>query len=161
MTVTDVEKDLAARTMTITAQFAAPPERVWQIWDDPRQLERWWGPPTHPATVVDHDLRAGGHVTYFMTSQDGEKFHGWWSVLSAEPPHRLTLEDGFGDDPGRPADGMPVTALEVTLSAVDSGTRMVIRSTYPSTEAMEQLLAMGMDEGMRQALSQIEKILAG
>ena len=60
MTVTNVHKDPDARTMTITAEFDAPVERVWQMWADPRQLERWWGPPTYPATFVDHDLSPGG-----------------------------------------------------------------------------------------------------
>ncbi len=47
----------SARTMTLEAEFDASPERVWQLWADPRQLERWWGPPTYPATVTTHDLR--------------------------------------------------------------------------------------------------------
>ena len=41
MTVTAVRKDPQALTMTIDAEFDAPPERVWQLWADPRQLERW------------------------------------------------------------------------------------------------------------------------
>jgi uncharacterized protein YndB with AHSA1/START domain len=45
MTVTDIRKDPKARTMTLDAEFQATPERVWQLWADPRQLERWWGPP--------------------------------------------------------------------------------------------------------------------
>ena len=57
MTVTAVRKDPAARRMTLEAEFAASAARVWQLWADPRQLERWWGPPTHPATVTAHDLR--------------------------------------------------------------------------------------------------------
>ena len=63
MTVTSVHKDPEALTMTITAEFDATVERAWQLWADPRQLERWWGPPTYPATVVDHDLAPGGRVT--------------------------------------------------------------------------------------------------
>ena len=43
MTVTNVDKDLDARTLTITAEFDAPLERVWELWADPRKLERWWG----------------------------------------------------------------------------------------------------------------------
>ena len=73
MTVTSVHKDPEALTMTITAEFDAPVEQVWQMWADPRQLERWWGPPTYPATVVDHDLTPGGRVTYFMTGPEGDK----------------------------------------------------------------------------------------
>ena len=58
MPVTDVQHDLDNLTLTITAEFAAPVERIWQVYADPRQLEKVWGPPTYPATVVDHDLRA-------------------------------------------------------------------------------------------------------
>ena len=85
MTVTDVVKDTENRRMTITAEFGAPVERVWQIWADPRQLERWWGPPTYPATVVDHDLSPGGAVNYFMTSPEGDKHAGWWRLSAAVP----------------------------------------------------------------------------
>ena len=85
MTVTNVVKDPERRTMTITAEFGAPVERVWQIWADPRQLERWWGPPTYPATVVDHDLAEGGTVNYFMTGPDGDKHAGWWRVSAIAP----------------------------------------------------------------------------
>ncbi|WP_367618868.1 SRPBCC domain-containing protein [Brevibacterium sp.] len=55
----------------MVAEFAAPPERVWEVYADPRQLEKVWGPPTYPATVVDHSLVPGGRVTYYMTSPEG------------------------------------------------------------------------------------------
>ena len=86
MTVISVEKDAESLTMTIIAQFDAPTTRVWQVWQDPRQLERWWGPPTYPATVVGHDLTPGGSVTYFMTGPEGETHHGWWRVSAVEAP---------------------------------------------------------------------------
>ena len=54
MTVTSVTKDPEALTMTVVSELDATVERAWQLWADPRQLERWWGPPTYPATVVDH-----------------------------------------------------------------------------------------------------------
>lgn len=72
MPVTDVQQDLDNLTLTITADFAAPVERIWQIYADPRQLEKVWGPPDCPATFVDHDLRPGGRANYFMTGPNGE-----------------------------------------------------------------------------------------
>lgn len=160
MSVTRVEKDVAARTMTVTAHFDAAVEKVWQVWEDPRKLERWWGPPSHPATMVDHDLAPGGRVSYYMTGPDGAKYHGWWRVLSVEAPHRLGFEDGFADDTGAPSADLPVTQTDVTLSPDPAGgTTMVIVSTYPSPEAMEQVLAMGMEEGFTLALNQIDALL--
>jgi len=161
VTVTSVEKDPASRTMTIVSEFAAPVARVWQVWEDPRQLERWWGPPTYPATVVDHDLTPGGRVTYFMTGPEGDKHGGWWRVVAAEPPNRLEFEDGFADEAGNENPDLPVTTTRVSLSEqAGGGTRMEIVSTFPSTEAMEQMIDMGMEEGITQSVGQIDGILA-
>jgi uncharacterized protein YndB with AHSA1/START domain len=161
MTVTNIDKDLDALTMTITAEFDSPIERVWDLWANPRLLERWWGPPTYPATFLNHDLVPGGSVTYFMTGPEGDKHGGWWRIVSVDVPNHLTFEDGFADDTGRPNADMPVTAADVRLLTRSvGGTRMVITSTFASRDNMEQLLAMGMDEGMKAAMGQMDGLLA-
>jgi uncharacterized protein YndB with AHSA1/START domain len=161
MTVTDVHKDLESATMTITTEFDAPVERVWQLWADPRLLERWWGPPTYPATFVDHDLVPGGTMTYYMTSPEGDRFHGWWRISTTDEPKALAFEDGFADSEGNQNDDLPTTRAEVRIEELSRGrTRMTIESSFPSTEAMQQLMEMGMEEGLRAAMGQIDGILA-
>jgi uncharacterized protein YndB with AHSA1/START domain len=161
MTVTGVRKDTNALTMTIDAEFDASPERVWQLWADPRQLERWWGPPTYPATVDSHDLRPGGRVEYHMTGPEGDQPRGYWEILETDPPRSLAFRDGFANDDGTPNTDLPTGEARVRIEEVGGGrTRMSIESTFPSTEAMEQVLAMGMEEGMTQAMGQIDAILA-
>lgn len=160
MTVTALTKDPVSATMTVVAEFDAPVDRVWGLWENPRLLERWWGPPTHPATMVDHDLTPGGRVSYYMTGPDGERYHGWWRVLAVDAPHGLEVEDGFGDDEGNPNPDMPVTMMRVTLEERDGGgTRMTLLSTFPSADVMEQMAAMGMEEGIQQALGQCDALL--
>ena len=160
MTVVNVHKDLAARTMTITAEFDAPVERVWQMWADPRLLERWWGPPTYPATFVDHDLSPGGDMRYYMTSPEGDRYHGWWRIAEVDAPKHLSFVDGFADADGNHNTEMPTTNAEVRIEERGQGrTRMTIESTFPSTEAMEQMLTMGMEEGITLAVGQIDDLL--
>ena len=161
MTVTAVRKDSHTLTMTLDAEFEASPERVWQLWADPRQLERWWGPPTYPATFTKHDLAPGSHIEYHMTGPEGDQPKGFWDVLETDPPHRLVLRDGFANDDGTPNDAFGVGEMEVTIESVGGGrTRMSIESRFASAEQMEQLLAMGQEEGMTQAVGQIDAILA-
>jgi uncharacterized protein YndB with AHSA1/START domain len=161
MTVTNVEKDRDQLTMTITSEFDAPVARVWQLWDDPRQLERWWGPPEYPATFVDHDLVAGGRVSYFMTGPEGDQPHGWWSVTAVDAPRHLEFEDGFAHENGTPDPDMPVMSMRVSIDELPSGgTRMAIETKFASVEAMEQIVTMGMEEGMASALGQIDGLLA-
>ena len=160
MTVTAVRKDANTLTMTLVAEFEASPERVWQLWADPRQLERWWGPPSYPATFTKHDLAPGSHIEYHMTTPEGDQPKGFWDVLETDPPHRLVLRDGFANDDGTPNDDFGVGKMEVTIESVGGGrTRMSIESGFISAEAMEQILAMGMEEGLTQAVGQIDAIL--
>jgi len=161
MTVTAVRKDPETLTMTLDAEFEASPERVWQLWSDPRQLERWWGPPTYPATFTVHDLRVGSRIEYHMTGPEGDQPKGYWVVDEVEPPHRLVFRDGFARDDGSPNTDLPEGIARVTIASVGDGrTRMSIESVFPSVEAMEQVLAMGMEEGLTEAVGQIDAILA-
>jgi len=161
MTVTDVQKDPGTMTMTITTAFDAPVDQVWRVWSDPRLLERWWGPPTYPATVVEHDLSPGGTIRYYMTGPEGDRHGGWWRVISVDPPHALEFEDGFSDESGRPNADMPTVINRVQLSnSPNGGTQMSILAKFPSPEAMEQMMTMGMDEGFTAAIGQIDELLA-
>jgi uncharacterized protein YndB with AHSA1/START domain len=161
VTVLNVVKNLEALTMNVTAEFDATLERVWQLWADPRQLERWWGPPTYPATVTAHDLRPGGRVSYYMTGPDGDQHGGLWEIVEVDPPRSLVFRDLFAEANGEPDTKFPITIARVTLETVDDGkTRMSITSEFPTVAAMEQQLAMGMEQGLTQAVGQIDAILA-
>ena len=152
MSVVSVIKDAEARTLTITARFDAPIARVWQVWSDPRQLERWWGPPAYPATVTEHDLVPDGAVAYTMTGPDGDRHHGRWRVRATDPPHTLEFEDG--------APNTPSGTIRVELSEpARGGTQMVITVAWESDEGFEWMLATGTDAGMTAAVGQIDALL--
>jgi uncharacterized protein YndB with AHSA1/START domain len=161
MAVTAVRKDPQALTMTLDAEFDASAERVWQLWADPRQLERWWGPPTYPATFTKHDLAPGSRVEYHMTGPEGDQPRAYWDILEVDAPHRLVVRDGFANDDGTPNDEMPRNEVVATIEPIDAGrTRMSIAAHFPSTEAMQMQVAMGMVEGLTEAVGQIDAILA-
>jgi uncharacterized protein YndB with AHSA1/START domain len=161
MPVTTVQKDAQKLTMILTAEFDATPERIWQLWADPRQLERWWGPPTYPATFTRHDLTPGSRVEYHMTGPAGDQPRGYWDIVEVDPPRRLVFRDGFANDDGTPNADLPVGEARIRIEPIgDNRTQMSIESIFASVEAMEQVLAMGMEEGMTQAVNQIDAILA-
>ena len=96
-----------------------------------------------------------------MTTPQGEQPRGYWVVQEVEPPHRLVFHDGFANDDGSPNTDLPLGIERVTIASVGEGrTRMSIESVFPTAEAMEQVLAMGMEEGLKEAVGQIDAILA-
>jgi uncharacterized protein YndB with AHSA1/START domain len=159
MTVVSTTQDPDRLTLTIVAELAAPPARVWELWADPRRLERWWGPPGWPATFVEHDLTVGGRSHYLMTGPEGEQAHGWWRVVAVDEPRALEFEDGFADESGAADPDLPVTVGRVELEGTAEGTRMTITSRFATADQMQQLAGMGMVEGMTSAIEQMDALL--
>jgi uncharacterized protein YndB with AHSA1/START domain len=160
MPVLDVEKDLDRHTMTVTAEFAAEVERVWALYADPRRLERHWGPPGWPATFVQHELVPGSRSHYYMTGPDGEQPHGMWIVRSVDEPRSFEVDDAFADEHGEPDTEVGFMRMRAEFEPVDGGTRVRFVSTFGSLEQLQHMLDMGMEEGLTQAMGQIDALLA-
>jgi uncharacterized protein YndB with AHSA1/START domain len=161
MPVTDVKKDLDALTLTITAEFGAAAERMWRLWADPRELERWWGPPSYPATFLEHELVPGSRSAYFMTGPDGTRWNGWWRIDEVEPPHRLRIEDSPGEDADSANEHEPLESMVVTIAEKDGLTTMSVQCSFSDLAGMERMVEMGMERGMVEAYGQIDALLQG
>ena len=160
MTVTSVDTDYDSLSIALIAEFDSPIDQVWELWSDPRKLERWWGPPGYPATFEKHDLSPGGEVTYRMTGPEGDKHHGVWRVTAAAAPTSLEFTDSFADANWTPIADTPVTTASVRLTERDGGTRMEIRMTFETREDMERIVETGTVEGLKQAVTQMDGLLA-
>src|SRR5262245_28534480 len=160
MTIVSVEKDFEALSLVMLVEFEAPIERVWQLWADPRLLERWWGPPTHPSTVVTHQLAPGGEVTYYMTGPGGETSRGLWRVTSVDPPRALEFTDGFADDDWTLKTETPTTAARVQLTEQAGITRMELRFVFESRDHMAALERIGAFDIFAQSVAQMDALLS-
>jgi uncharacterized protein YndB with AHSA1/START domain len=159
MPITSVHKDPEALTMTVVADFAAPLERLWDAYADPRQLEKFWGPPTYPATFTRHDMVAGGRSAYAMVGPDGDVPRGYWEFLDVKAPRSFEVRDGFCHPDGTPNTEMPSMRMTFDFEATESGSRLTITTFFDTVDELEQLLNMGMEEGMRLAMGQIDGVL--
>jgi uncharacterized protein YndB with AHSA1/START domain len=158
MSVTSVDTDYENLTITLIADFEAPIEQVWELWSDPRKLERWWGPPTHPATFEKYDLTAGGEAIYNMKGPDGAMW-GAWRIKAVDPPTSLEFINAYADPDGTPVAHMPIFTVTVRLTEHHSGTRMEMRSRFESREEMERMVDMGTVDGFQQAVDQFDGLL--
>jgi uncharacterized protein YndB with AHSA1/START domain len=161
MTITSVDTDYDSLTVTLIADFDNPIDQVWELWSDPRKLERWWGPPGHPATVEKHALIPGGEVTYFMTGPEGARHRGMWRVTSVDPPASLQFIDAFADSDGAPLEDSPLSEIRVRLLEREGGTRMEMRMTFETREDMERIVDLGTVEALKQGVSEMNRLLSG
>lgn len=158
MTVITSSIDAEDLSMTVVAEFDASPERVWNVWEDPRKLERWWGPPAYPATFTRYEFRVGGQCRYRMTGPEDFRHHGWWRIDVLDAPRRIELVNGLAGDDGEPVPGIEPMGGVITFEPIATGTRMTALNKFADADQMEKL-AMGMQEGMTAAMGQIDALL--
>lgn len=159
MPITSVTKDPEALTMTVVAEFPATVQRLWDAYADPRQLEKFWGPVEWPATFTRHDFAVGGRSDYYMTGPDGERSGGFWEFLAVEPGKSFEVRDGFATDDGGENTELPSMRMVFTFESIDGGSRVTTTTHFPSLEVLEQLVGMGMEEGMKSAMSQMDAVI--
>ena len=159
MTVISSNTNAEQLTLELVSEFDAAPEQVWDVWQNPRKLERWWGPPGYPATFTRHEFAVGGQSRYHMTGPEGDKHYGWWRIDVLEDPRRLEFANGLAGDDGEPVPGLAPAGGIVELEEAGGGTRMLVRTNFVDVEQMERMLGMGMQEGMGMALGQIDGLL--
>ena len=160
MPVTSVTTDREALTMTLVADFPVPVERLWRAFADPRQLERFWGPPGYPTTFDTYDLRPGGFAHYWMTSPEGQRFHGRWDFTEIEEPHRIVILDSFADEKGEIDTSIGTGHMTFTFESTPTGSRYTALSRNETLEDLEKVLEMGQVEGMTLAIGQLDTVLA-
>ena len=159
MSVTSVDADYDNLTITLIAEFGASIARIWELWSDPRRLERCLGPPGHPATVERHELTAGGEITFVMTGPEGDTSRGIWRFEAVDPPTSLEFRDSFADADGAPRTDLPASRVRIRLTEREGSTRMEMVSTFESREDMHRRVDMGEVEGVREAVGQMDALL--
>ena len=160
MPITSVVTDADACTLTVVADFDVPQQRLWEAYIDPRQIERFWGPPEYPSTFTQHDARPGGRSSYVMVGPGGDRSAGFWEWISVDAPHGFVVHDGFAHEDGTPNTDMPSMRMEFSFVETERGSQLTTVTRFGSAEQLEQLLAMGMEEGMRAAMAQIDAVVA-
>jgi uncharacterized protein YndB with AHSA1/START domain len=153
--LTAVTKDAATLTLTVVGDYAVPQQRLWDAFADPRQLERFWGPPAFPATFTRHDFTVGGRAEYFLTLPEGNRWHGSWKFIAVNPISSFEALDGEdnADDENMPA------GMKFAFATTPTGSRITIVTQFSSIQAMEETIP-GMEEGLRAAMPQLDSLLA-
>lgn len=148
------------REIIIERIFNAPRELVFKAWTEPEQLKQWYGPKTWPVTLCKIDLRPGGIWHYCMTGPNGEQAWGKAVYQEIVAPERLVYTDSFSDADGNVNADLPTMQTTVTFTDESGKTKLVSRSIYPTAADVKKVLDMGMAEGLTEALSNLDALLA-
>jgi uncharacterized protein YndB with AHSA1/START domain len=143
----------ADRTFVTTRVFDAPRELVYKAWTDPKQLAQWFPPKDFTAPVCDVDPRPGGVFRVDMKGPDGVVFPGSGLFREVVPNERFAFTfKGDGDVP-------PPILVTVILEAQGNKTKLTIKQTAETVAAYEDLVKLGVAEGLRESFDKLDELL--
>ena len=108
---------------------------MFELFTDPRELTKWWGPHGFTTPGIQLDLRVGGSYRFTMQPPDGEAFHLSGDFLEVHPPERLKFT--FRWDEPAPDDRETVVVL--SLESRGGATRVSLRQAEFATEERLEL----------------------
>ena len=121
------------KVLRIERLIATTPERLFELWTDPEQLTKWWGPEGYTTPKYALDVRPGGRWRTSMRTPDGQNRTVSGIYRALEPPRRLVFTWGWDDDAGMRGHETEVT---VTFEPAPGGTRMtLVQQAFTDTDS--------------------------
>lgn len=161
-----LEHNTKGTTLTLSRTFDAPRDLVYSMWTDGEKLKEWWRPGpgwTVPVSHMDH--RVGGTWHYMMKGPDDSSewanMESWGitTYLEITPPEKIVYEDGFSDETGVVNTDMPTSTTTLEFFDEDGKTRIKSTTTYATEKALQQVLQMGMLEGVAATFDCLDEVL--
>ena len=151
--------DKEKNTITTKRKFAAKRQLVWDCHTKSELLDRWFSPKPLTTKTKFMDFREGGHWLYAMVEPNGQEYWGRMDYQTIRPIDGYTLLDGFCDDTGALNPALPRAAWDATFSDVGAHTLVQTVVSYPSAEALQQVIQMGLKEGLTSTLERLDELL--
>lgn len=153
------------RDIVITREFGAPRQLVWDVWTQPKHVEKWFGPKGFTTRVDEMDFRVGGRNSYVMIGPDGKEYPGTGIYQEIVPIEKIVSSDDFGDDftlpEGLTKDDLPQGLVQTYLfDDLGERTKLTIIVSHPTLEDKKKHEAMGVVEGWNSSLDKTEEYLA-
>ena len=142
------------REILITRSFDAPARIVFEAFTRPEHVRRWWAPRSRGEMLqCDIDFRVGGAWRFLMRARGGFEVGFSGVFLEIEAPHRVVQTENFDPFPDSPS------TVTVLLAERAGTTTLTSRSLYPSKEIRDQVIASGMESGMRESMLQLTELV--
>ncbi|MDM0078095.1 SRPBCC domain-containing protein [Variovorax sp. J2P1-59] len=151
--------DKEKNTITTKRTFAAKRQLVWDCYTKSELLDRWFAPKPLTTKTKFMDFREGGYWHYAMVEPNGQEYWGRMDYQTIQPIDSYTSLDGFCDDTGALNPALPRSKWNVTFS--DAGTHTLVETvvSYASAEALQQVMQMGLKEGLTSTLERLDELL--
>ncbi|MBV6639593.1 MAG: SRPBCC domain-containing protein [Cyclobacteriaceae bacterium] len=151
--------DKEKNTITVKREFAANRALIWDCYTKSELLNEWFAPEPFTTKTKSMDFSEGGHWHYAMVDPEGTEYWGWTTYTKIQPIDFYDTQDAFSDSEGNVNKDLPQAEWHVEFADKGNNTLVVTTVQYDSLEALDQVINMGMKDGMTSTLERLDKLL--
>lgn len=155
----NVTQNAAARQITVSKNFDAPIDTIWQAFTSSNELDKWWAPKPWKAETKDMNFAVGGRWLYAMVSPEGQKHWSTINYTAIQKPHYFEARDAFTDEAGNENTGMPSADWRIDFNENNGNTKVEMTLTFATEEDMNKLVEMGFNDGIQMTLENLAQQL--
>lgn len=146
------------KTVTITKEFAAGIDLVWDAYTKPELLDQWWAPKPLTSRTKAMDFEVGGRRFYAMVTPDGGERWVVQKYTSITPKTNFKLFNAFADAEENLE--LPGSDWDLTFSEGEGRTKVHISIYNESLDRLEKMIEYGFREGTMSQLQNLEDLLS-
>lgn len=146
------------KTVSITKEFDAERDLVWDAYTKPELLDQWWAPRPFASRTKVMEFREDGRRFYAMVSPEGQERWAVQRYTSITPKTNFKFVNAFADENENPE--LPGSDWDLNFSEQDGKTKVHISIYNESLERLERMIEMGFKEGFTMTLGQLTELLA-
>lgn len=146
-------------TLTITREFAAERQLVWDCYTKKELLNQWFAPKPLTTKTKSMEFKNGGHWHYAMVEPNGTEYWGWTEYHNINPIDFYETIDAFCNEKGEINTNLPSAKWTVSFTDKEKNTLVKTIVTYASLSDLEAVINMGMEEGMMSTLQRLDELL--
>jgi uncharacterized protein YndB with AHSA1/START domain len=150
--------DKETKTVSITAEFDAKRDLVWDAYTKPELLDQWWAPKPWASRTKVMEFREGGRRFYAMVSPEGDERWAVQKYTSITPKTNFKLFNAFADKDENLE--LPGSDWDLNFSEQSGKTKVSISIYNESLERLERMIEFGVREGTLMQLNNLEELLA-
>ena len=155
-----IKRDLQNKKLNVVRHFDAPVDHVWRAWTESELLDQWWAPKPYHTETKTMQFKPGGFWLYAMVGPDASKMWCKFEYTSINPQKTFEGFDMFCDENGNKNPEFPSMTWHNEFQPIADGTKVIVNISFPSDEAMNKILEMGLEEGFSAALVNLDELLA-
>ena len=144
------------KQIVIERVFSCSKDELFNIWNKPEFIEKWYGPEGFNTKVNEYNFKEGGKWKFTMVNSENNEYPVFGVFKFIDSPDKVVSTDGWEDEGN--VSGMVLTAEFEEIDKTQA--KLILTSAHKTVEDKEKFIQMGVPEAWEMSFKKIDSLIS-